>query len=212
MAVAVAIRRSLPSSQLLMPLAFAGSAGGMLLLTGSPVNVVISEAADEAGVGTFGFAEFALAGIPLVAGTVLVVMTLGHRLLPHRTSGAPAPDLSGHAATLVAHYSLDDVFHLGCCPRSTLIGSARDNWDDLQAYPGTNVITVLDGGSTSSCRRSVAAGDRLTVIGQPDIVRRYADDCSLGIESARGSADVAEELFSRESGPPRSSYRPGPGS
>ncbi len=130
-----------------MPLAFAGSAGGMLLLTGSPVNVVISEAAGDAGVGTFGFAEFALVGVPLVVGTVLVVMTFGQRLLPHRTSGAQAPDLSGHAATLVSHYSLDDVFHLRVQPGSALIGSARDTWDDLQAYEGLNVITVLDGES-----------------------------------------------------------------
>jgi di/tricarboxylate transporter len=213
MAVAVAIRRSLPASQLLMPLAFAGSAGGMLLLTGSPVNVVISEAADEAGVGTFGFAEFALAGIPLVAGTVLVVMAFGQRLLPNRTSGAPAPDLSGHSATLVAHYSLDDVFHLRVQPASTIIGSARDSWDDLQAYPGANVITVLDGESHQAVFDGVlAAGDRLTVIGRPDVVRRYADDCGLGVESVRDSGDVAEALLNRETGaaevvvPPRSRF------
>ena len=42
MTVVVAMRRSFPASRLLMPLAFAGSAGGLLLLTGSPVNVVIS--------------------------------------------------------------------------------------------------------------------------------------------------------------------------
>jgi di/tricarboxylate transporter len=213
MAVAVAIRRSLPASQLLMPLAFAGSAGGMLLLTGSPVNVVISEAADEAGVGNFGFAEFALAGIPLVAGTLLVVMTFGQRLLPHRTSGAPAPDLSGHAATLVSHYSLDDVFHLRVQPVSTIVGSARDNWDDLQAYPGVNVITVLDGASRQAVFDGVVAvGDRLTVIGRPDIVRRYADDRALGVESVRDATDVAETLFNRETGaaevvvPPRSRF------
>ena len=51
MAVMVAVRRSFPTSQLLMPLAFAGSAGGLLLLTGSPVNVVISEAAADACFG-----------------------------------------------------------------------------------------------------------------------------------------------------------------
>ena len=51
MAVVMAMRRQEAASRLLMPLAFAGSAGGMLLLTGSPVNVVISEAAVDAGRG-----------------------------------------------------------------------------------------------------------------------------------------------------------------
>ncbi len=67
MTIVMAMRRSLQPSRLLMPLAFAGSAGGLLLLTGSPVNVVISDAAQTAGVGAFGFAEFAIAGIPVVA-------------------------------------------------------------------------------------------------------------------------------------------------
>ena len=52
--IVMALRRSVQPSRLLMPLAFAGSAGGLLLLTGSPVNVVISEAAEESGVGTSG--------------------------------------------------------------------------------------------------------------------------------------------------------------
>ncbi|HEY7201428.1 MAG TPA: SLC13 family permease, partial [Candidatus Dormibacteraeota bacterium] len=44
-AVVVAMRQGMPPSRLLMPLAFAGSAGSLLLLTGSPVNLLISEAA-----------------------------------------------------------------------------------------------------------------------------------------------------------------------
>ncbi len=55
-------------SQLLMPVAFAGSAGGLLMLMSSPVNVIISEASDEAGAGTFPFFSFALVGIPLLIG------------------------------------------------------------------------------------------------------------------------------------------------
>jgi hypothetical protein len=40
-----------------------------------PVNVIVSDAAAEAGVGAFGFTEFAHVGLPLVAGTVLFVLT-----------------------------------------------------------------------------------------------------------------------------------------
>ena len=56
--MAVRLRRS--PSQLLMPVAFAAHAGSLLALTGTPVNVIISDYADEAGVGRFGFFEFAL--------------------------------------------------------------------------------------------------------------------------------------------------------
>ena len=39
-------------------------------LTGSPVSVVVSDAADQAGAGPYRFFEFALAGIPLLIGTL----------------------------------------------------------------------------------------------------------------------------------------------
>ena len=212
MAVMVAVQRGYPTSQLLMPLAFAGSAGGLLLLTGSPVNVVISEAATDAGVGAFGLAEFALVGIPLVAGTVLIVLALGNRLLPERESSMVPPDLSRQAAVLVEHYSLDNVFHLRAGPFSGLIGRTRARWD-LDGYPGIKVITVLDAASQRPVSDGlVGVGDRITVVGDPDVARRYAADHELRVEAVRGSADIAQSLLTRESGaaevviPPRSRF------
>jgi di/tricarboxylate transporter len=212
MAVMVAVRRGYPTSQLLMPLAFAGSSGGMLLLTGSPVNVVISEAAADAGVGAFGLAEFAWVGIPLVAGTVLIVLAFGRRLLPKRESSMVPPDLSRQAAVLVAHYSLDNVLHLRVGPSSGLLGRSRARWD-LGGYPGIKVITVLDAASQRAVSDGlIGAGDRITVVGDPAVARRYAADHELRVEAVRGSADITESLLTRESGaaevviPPRSRF------
>ena len=82
--VVVAIRSRLAPSQLLMPLAFSAHAGSMLALTGTPVNIIVSEAAADAGARPFGFFEFALAGLPLLAGTLLIIVLLGNRVLPTR--------------------------------------------------------------------------------------------------------------------------------
>ena len=212
MAVMVAVQRGYPTSRLLMPLAFAGSAGGLLLLTGSPVNVVISEAAADAGVGAFGLAEFALVGIPLVAGTVLIILALGNRLLPERESNMVPPDLSRQAAVLVEHYSLDNVFHLRAGPSSGLLGRTRARWD-LDGYLGIKVITVLDAASQRPVSDGlVGVGDRITVVGDPDVARRYAADHELRVEAVRGAADITQSLLTRESGaaevviPPRSRF------
>lgn len=89
--IVIAVRKGISPSKLLMPLAFAGSAGSLLLLTGSPVNVIISESAEAAGVGAFGFAEFAIVGIPLVVGTIILIAVFGHRLLPERVSDLLPP-------------------------------------------------------------------------------------------------------------------------
>ena len=108
-----------------MPVAFAGSAGGMLMLMSSPVNVIVSEAARDAGEGPFPFFSFALVGIPLLVGTVLLCVLLGPRLLPRRVPEHSPPDLTGHAETLEAQYQLTDGFYrLRVRSRSDLIGRA----------------------------------------------------------------------------------------
>ena len=55
--------RRLPS-RLLLPMVFAAHAGSMLALTGTPVNVIVSDAAVDAGAGRFGYFDFALVGLP----------------------------------------------------------------------------------------------------------------------------------------------------
>ena len=78
--MAMRLRRS--PSQLLLPLAFAAHAGSLLTLSGSPVNVIASEFSHDAGAGSFGYFSFALVGIPLVVGTLVIVLLFGQRLLP----------------------------------------------------------------------------------------------------------------------------------
>ncbi len=136
--VVVAIRAGIAPSQLLIPLAFAAHAGSLLLLTGTPVNILVSDAAADAGARPFGFFEFALAGLPLLAGTLLIIVLFGQRLLPHRPPSAMSPDVSEHVRILQAQYELPTdtqlvgarrgVTEVVISPRSELIG--------LRVFPG----------------------------------------------------------------------------
>jgi Na+/H+ antiporter NhaD/arsenite permease-like protein len=96
-AVVMAMRLRYPPSQLMLPLAFAAHAGSLLTLSGSPVNVVASEFADQAGAGGFGYFSFALVGLPLVVGTIAIVLVFGEQLLPQRTARAGSKDFGTHA-------------------------------------------------------------------------------------------------------------------
>lgn len=107
MAAVIAIRLEVAPSKLLMPLAFAAHAGSLLLLTGSPVNVLVSQASRDAGAGSIGFFEFALVGVPLVLGTIVLAVTLAPRMLPQRRPRSLPADLSRHARTLMDQYALD---------------------------------------------------------------------------------------------------------
>ncbi len=209
MTIVMAMRRSLQPSRLLMPLAFAGSAGSLLLLTGSPVNVVISDAANNAGVGAFGFAEFAIVGVPVVIGTLAIVLLFGDRLVPQRTSEVLPPDLSEHARTLVEHYSIENVVHERVTDDSDLIGQPRIGVD-LTGYPGVSVITVADDSGRPTSEGALEPGDRLTVLGDVDVALQFAVDHGLDVAEVRSQEDVAEGLISPDGGaaevviPPRS--------
>lgn len=109
--VVLAVRLARPPSQLLMPLVFGGHAGSMLALTGTPVNVLVVEAAQAAGYDGFGYFSFALVGIPLTAGVLAISVFLGERLLPKRDSRQLPPDLSDHARTLIEQFRLGDDLH-----------------------------------------------------------------------------------------------------
>ena len=70
--VVLALRLRLQPSQLLMPMVFAAHAGSKIALTGSPVNVLVSEASLDAGFRAIGFFEFTIVGIPLLIGVIAI--------------------------------------------------------------------------------------------------------------------------------------------
>jgi di/tricarboxylate transporter len=181
--LAMRLRRS--PSQLLLPLAFAAHAGSLLTLSGSPVNVIASEFADDAGAGSFGYFSFALVGIPLVAGKIAIVVLLGERLLPHRSARKSSRDFSDHARTLVDQYGLGDdsrllsresgVAEIVVPPRSEIVGDV--------AYPGMVtdsgelvVLAVQRKGEELPGETVLAVGDTLLVQGTWTALESQLDD------------------------------------
>jgi di/tricarboxylate transporter len=209
--VVMAVRLGRPPSQLLMPLAFAASAGSLLALTGTPVNVIVSDAAVAAKVGGFGYFEFALVGIPVLFGTIAIVVLFGQRLLPNRGGQTMPPDFSKHARTLIEHYRVDDgLFQLRVRARSPCVGTppASIEWQD---YPGLTLVSIQDGTKGGQLARpTLAEGDLLIVRGEAATAGRLAADKGLAFRSEAADNDGTDTLFTRASGlaevviPPRS--------
>jgi di/tricarboxylate transporter len=142
MAIAIAVRIGRSPSQLLMPLAFVSGSGALLALTGSPVNVIVSEQAASAGVGAFGFFSFAVVGVPLVLGTVAIAALIGRRTVPDRAAAQTPPDLSGYAAALADQYALEDGFYrLRVREGSPLVGKDPATVD-LGPYPAITITAA----------------------------------------------------------------------
>lgn len=210
--VVMAVRLKRHSSQLLMPLVFAAHAGSMLALTGSPVNVLVSEASQDVGYGGFGFFEFALVGVPLLIGTMAIIVLFGEKLLPFRNGASMPADFSRHAQTLIEQYGLSSgVFRLRVRAASPLAGKGRDAVAGLKAEHGLEFVTMLDGKTGMPLRReAMAEGDYLILKGDADAAARFAASAHLALREEGDAAEGAETLFNRSSGlaevviPPRS--------
>ena len=74
--MSMAATSNLRASRLLMPVAFAGSLGGMLTLIGTPPNLVISETLQRAGFKPLGFFSFFPTGVIVIVIGVLVLLPL----------------------------------------------------------------------------------------------------------------------------------------
>jgi di/tricarboxylate transporter len=208
--VVMAVRLKRAPSQLLMPLVFSAHAGSLLALTGTPVNVLVSNAALEAGFGRFGFFEFTLVGVPLLLGTLAIIILFGQFLLPTRGGPSMPADFSAHARTLVEQYGLaDGLFRLRVRESSAYVGQAAPL--DFSAYPGLQVIAIQEGDTAAPLKRGyIAMGDHILVRGDAEGAARLAADQHLAFRPEAGDAEAEEALFNRRSGlaevmiPPRS--------
>jgi di/tricarboxylate transporter len=209
--VVLAVRLGRAPGRLLMPLVFGAHCGSMLLLTGTPVNVLISDALNDANGGSFGYFEFALAGIPLVIGGIVISVLLGEKLLPARQSKTLPSDLSRHAHTLVEQYRLtSEVQWLRIREDSPLVGADR-NALDLSSRPGLALVSVRTADSEGALkaasgqglemrRDKLQAGDIVVVRGEAAAAGELAQELGLTIVDEVDPSGAANRLFNRNSG------------
>jgi len=207
--VVMAVRLKRQPSQLLMPLVFSAHAGSLLALTGTPVNVLVSEAAADAGYGGFGFFSYTLVGIPLLVGTIAIIVLFGEKLLPHRGGPSIPSDFSRHARVLVEQYGLaGGMFRMRLRGSSPLVGQPAEGIDP---GPGLRLVAAQDGATGERLRRpSLAEGDHLLISGEPEAAAAFAAEQHLAFRLEDASEDLRDALFNRSSGlaevmiPPRS--------
>jgi di/tricarboxylate transporter len=76
------------ASRYLLPLSFASILGGVITLIGTSTNLVVSDLLEESGDEPLGFFEITVVGLPVAVAGIIVLCTVGVRLLPRRTPAA----------------------------------------------------------------------------------------------------------------------------
>ena len=208
--VVIAIRGKRSPSELLMPAAFAAHAGSLLMLTGSPVTVVVAEYVEEAGGGRLGLFAIGAIGVPLVLATIGFAVLFGSRLVPKRTPATKLRDFGAHGKLLSEHYGVgaQDLLHRGAGaaefmvpPRSPYLGDlvhrglvtdsgelvvtavhrkGQDVQDSIKLMVGD---TILLAGSWEALDRA-ATDEGLIAVDDPGAVRRQAVPLGTGAKRA----------------------------
>ncbi len=212
MVVVLAVRLGMAPSKLLMPAAFAAHGGALLVLTGSPVTLLVSQAANDAGAGRIGYFEIAIAGVPLLVGTMAVAVFLGERLLPTRRPRAFSRDLSKLPQSLSEQYlPHEELVRFRLDPGSPMIGQAVTRLAD-EKHPDIHVISVDAHRGTVGPEDVLGAGDEVLIRGSRDDLMRFAHESGFSEVADTGSGSVETGLINRDYGvaeviiTPRSDY------
>jgi di/tricarboxylate transporter len=173
-----------PPSKLLMPLAYASLLGGSITLIGTPPNLLVSEALHKAGLEPFGMFDFTPIGLIIMFAGIIVLVTLGYRLLPAR-------DITKELGNLEDRNALD-LFELQkrmgvlqIPSDSALIGKSLAD-SRLGLALGLNVIAILRGNQTRlapSPQEIIKADDRLLVEGRLDRLSEIHQQKLFSIEN-----------------------------
>ena len=158
--IGIAAKSGYARSKLLMPLVFAAAMGGNLSLIGAPGNLIAQSALGEIGM-SFGFFEYAVVGLPILAAGILFYATLGMKLLPI----APA-DAGKTVAQLLGEVEVKAprtlVLEPGAYPPALVLANFRDkDVDTLLDLMKQAQVTIPLKAVVTPSNRSWVFGDLL---------------------------------------------------
>lgn len=171
--VSMAAHAGFQSSRMLMPLAFAGSLGGMLTLIGTPPNLVIDEVLTEGGYGGLGFFSFLPIGaICLVIG-IVVLLPLSRLFLTKKRAVNDADDKHKSLSGLAREYKLAGRVRRYAVPQGSAVAGATVSGLDLPGRYGVVILEIRSErrrtlGLLRDVTQDIASAD--TVINAGDII------------------------------------------
>lgn len=202
-AVSVAMRSGTRPAFLLMPLAFASSMGGMLTLIGTPPNLVIQEALQNAGYKPLGFFSFLPVGVICIVIGILVMLPLCRLFFYKKKSDKTQTTGKGKTLDeLAQEYRIKGgVSRFEVTNDATGIKGKSVAELDLRNRYGISILEIRNesrghGGLIKNVSQSIAtpervlqAGDILYILGDKDNVSRFASDSGLDKVQAGGGVD-----------------------
>ncbi len=200
--MSIAAGSGMQSSRFLMPLAFAGSLGGMLTLIGTPPNLVIDEVLTESGYQPLAFFSFFPVGIIVIAIGIIVLMPLSKIFLSKKQSGKKKKQ-GKSLDDLVDEYQLLDNLHRYIVPSRRPSAALDENGEQIdivgktlkdlsiQKKYGVSIIEIRNekksrlglvkdvSQNMAKSSSTIQVHDTLYIIGEEEKMKRFASDYGL---------------------------------
>ena len=200
--MSIAAGSGMQSSRFLMPLAFAGSLGGMLTLIGTPPNLVIDEVLTEAGYQPLAFFSFFPVGIIVIAIGIIVLMPLS-KIFLSKSQGNKKKKNAKSLDDLVDEYRLLDNLHRFIVPSSRTSAARDENGNrmdivgktlkelSIQKKYGVSIIEIRNekksrlglvkdvNQNMAKSSSTIQVHDTLYIIGDEQKMQRFARDYGL---------------------------------
>ena len=200
--MSIAAGSGMQSSRFLMPLAFAGSLGGMLTLIGTPPNLVIDEVLTAAGYQPLAFFSFFPVGIIVIAIGIVVLMPLS-KIFLSKSQGNKKKKNAKSLDDLVDEYRLLDNLHRFIVPSSRTSAARDENGNQLdivgktlkelsiQKKYGVSIIEIRNekksrlglvkdvNQNMAKSSSTIQVHDTLYIIGDEQKMQRFAQDYGL---------------------------------
>lgn len=139
--VSLAMSARINPGQLLMPLAFASSLGGMLTLIGTAPNLVITETLVSAGYEKLSFFSFTPIGVVCIIAGILAMLFL-RRFLPKEEEGGTDKQSGRTLEELAQKYQLTQNLYRVQVASDSAIRSKTLRELDIPAQFGLNIIEI----------------------------------------------------------------------
>ena len=200
--MSLAAGSGMQSSRFLMPLAFAGSLGGMLTLIGTPPNLVIDEVLTEAGFKPLALFSFFPVGIIVIAIGIIVLMPLSKIFLSQKQNGKKKKN-GKSLDDLVDEYQLLDNLHRYIVPSKRTAAAIDENGQmmdivgktlkdlSIQKKYGVSIIEIRNekksrlglvkdvNQNMAKSSSTIAVHDTLYIMGDEEKIERFAQDYDL---------------------------------
>ena len=200
--MSIAAGSGMQSSRFLMPLAFAGSLGGMLTLIGTPPNLVIDEVLTAAGYQPLAFFSFFPVGIIVIAIGIIVLMPLS-KIFLSKSQGNKKKKNAKSLDDLVDEYRLLDNMHRYIVPSSRTSAARDENGNrmdivgktlkelSIQKKYGVSIIEIRNekksrlglvkdvNQNMAKSSSTIQVHDTLYIIGDEQKMQRFAQDYGL---------------------------------